>query len=183
MRFGFFLREALRAMSRNAAPSLAAIVCVVLTAVVLGVFIPVVQATTGTANEVRGRVVVDVFITEKATDIQVNQLREKIVGLPNVKGVKFISKEDALARERGRNPEAFELLGTNPLPDSFRITPEDPDGVDGVVRGVQASGLPAIDEVRNREQDTDKILQATGVVKGLTGLPLRGGAVGPRFLA
>ena len=46
MRFGFFYREALRGLSRNATPSLAAILTVLLTALVLGVFIPIVQATT-----------------------------------------------------------------------------------------------------------------------------------------
>ena len=38
-----------------------------LTALVLGVFIPIVQATTGTANEVRNRVVVDVYVKDGAT--------------------------------------------------------------------------------------------------------------------
>ena len=35
---------------------------VLVTLLVLGVFIPVVQATTGAANEVRGRVLVDVYL-------------------------------------------------------------------------------------------------------------------------
>ena len=62
MRPAFFLKEALRALSRNAAPSLAATMTVLLTALVLGIFIPIVQATTGTANEVRNRVLVDVYV-------------------------------------------------------------------------------------------------------------------------
>ena len=66
MRPGFFLKEAFRALSRNAAPSLAAMLTVLLTALVLGVFIPIVQATTGTANGVRSRVVVDVFVKQDA---------------------------------------------------------------------------------------------------------------------
>ena len=41
------------------------------TALVLGVFIPIVQATTGSANEVRNRVLVDVFIADAATDAEV----------------------------------------------------------------------------------------------------------------
>lgn len=67
MRPIFFLREALRGLSRNSAPALAALLTVLLTALVLGVFIPIVQATTGTADEVRGRVVVDVFVKEGTT--------------------------------------------------------------------------------------------------------------------
>ena len=57
MRFGFFFREALRALSRNAVPSFAAVATVLVTVLVLGVFIPVVQATTGAANKVRARVI------------------------------------------------------------------------------------------------------------------------------
>ncbi|MDQ4048832.1 MAG: ABC transporter permease, partial [Actinomycetota bacterium] len=67
MQLGFFVREALRGLSRNSAPALAALLTVLLTALVLGVFIPIVQATTGTANEVRDRVVVDVYVKRDAT--------------------------------------------------------------------------------------------------------------------
>jgi len=50
MRPVFFLREALRALKRNAVPSFAAMATVLVTVLVLGVFIPVVQATTGAAT-------------------------------------------------------------------------------------------------------------------------------------
>ena len=174
--FRFFLKEALRALSRNAAPSMAAMLTVLLTAIVLGVFIPIVQATTGTANEVRSRVVVDVFVAAKATDAEVSQLRSALATTPNVKRVEFISKHTALAKEKRRNPEAFELLGSNPLPDTFRITPKDPDQVAAIVsqlaprdaRGKPRPGLAAIDDVKNREDETNKILSATGLVKLLT---------------
>ncbi|MEA2278455.1 MAG: hypothetical protein QOC78_3415, partial [Solirubrobacteraceae bacterium] len=42
MSIGFFSREALRSMRRNAVPSFAAMAAVVVTVLVLGVFIPVV---------------------------------------------------------------------------------------------------------------------------------------------
>ena len=51
------------------------------------------------------------------------------------------------------------------------MTPDDPDKLDSVVSSLTAAGQPrleAIDEVRNREEDTDKILSATGLVKALT---------------
>ena len=91
------------------------------------------QATTGTANEVRNRVLVDVYVANKATDSEVAELEEELAATPNVKSVEFISKEEALEKERERNPEAFELLGRNPLPDSFRIYPDDPDEVGAIV--------------------------------------------------
>jgi cell division transport system permease protein len=175
MRFGFFLREALRGLRRSSAPALAALLTVLLTALVLGVFIPIVQATTGTANEVRSRVVVDVYVAESATQKEIADLGRVIEGTANVKSVEFISKGEALARAQEKNPKAFregaELLGSNPLPSSFRVTPEDPDKLDAIVASLQPNGQPqlaAIDEVRNREDETKEILSATGLVKALT---------------
>ena len=176
MRPGFFFKEALRALSRSAAPSLAALLTILLTALVLGVFIPIVQATTGTANEVRSRVVVDVFLKTDANKQQIEDTRGALLTAPNVKKVDFISKDEALAKERKRNKDAYELLGTNPLPDSFRVTPEDPGKVNAIVDALAPRGpagarkptMASIDEVRNREEETDKILNATSLVKGVT---------------
>ncbi len=175
MGVSFFFREALRALKRNATPSLAAILTVLLTALVLGVFIPVVQATTGAANEVRSRVLVDVYVAASATPAEVAALGRALEAAPNVRHVQFISKEEALAREKKRSPQAFELLGTNPLPDSYRVTPSDPARVGDIAdaiapRGPDGRRKPrylAVDEVRNREEETQKILSATTLVKGL----------------
>jgi cell division transport system permease protein len=175
MRPIFFLREALRGLRRSSAPALAALLTILLTALVLGVFIPIVQATTGTANEVRSRVVVDVYVSDSSTGGETEELRRELLSTPNVQSVEFISKAEALARAEEKNPKAFregaELLGSNPLPASFRVTPEDPDRLQEIVDSLAPNGrrrLAAIDEVRNREEETDKILSATGLVKGLT---------------
>jgi cell division transport system permease protein len=172
MRLGFFLREALRGLRRSSAPALAALLTVLLTALVLGVFIPIVQATTGTANEVRSRVVVDVYVAESATQREISELESAITATTNVKSVEFISKGEALQNAKEKNPRAFregaELLGSNPLPASFRVTPEDPDKLGAIVDRLEAGNLAAIDEVRNREEDTKEILSATGLVKALT---------------
>ena len=180
MRFGFFVKEALRGLSRNSAPALAALLTVLLTALVLGVFIPIVQATTGTANEVRERVVVDVYLKRDATAAEREELRAAIDETANVRSVDFISRTEGLERAKKKNPAAFEdgaeLLGENPLPDTFRVTPEDPGKVALIVDrlapreadGVRVPSLAGIDEVRNREEDTREILSATGLVKVLT---------------
>jgi cell division transport system permease protein len=173
MRFGFFLREALRGLRRSSAPALAALLTVLLTALVLGVFIPIVQATTGTANEVRGRVVLDVYVKADAAPAERSELQRELEGTANVKSVEYISKSEAL-EELGRKvtdtEEKLELLGTNPLPDMFRVTPDDPDQLHLIEERLVAGGEPqlaAVDEVRNREGETDKILSATGLVKAL----------------
>ena len=100
------------------------------------------------------------------------ELQEELEGTSNVKSVEFISKSEAL-EELGRKietDEAIELLGTNPLPDLFRVTPEDPDDLAVIEERLAPGGEPqlaAVDEVKNREDQTDKILSATGLVKAL----------------
>ena len=172
MPFGFFLKEAVRGLSRNSAPALAALLTVLLTALVLGVFIPIVQATTGTANEVRNRVVVDVYVKDGSTTAERQELQRAIDRTANVKSVEFISKDEGLKTAQSKNPRAFkegaELLGSNPLPDTFRVVPEDPEKVSGIVDrlapkdpdGTRVPSLAGIDEVRNKESDTEKILSA-----------------------
>ena len=71
MRPFFFLREALRALRRNAAPSLAAFATILITTLVLGVFIPVVRAATAKTNEVRNKIELEVFINDDATRAEV----------------------------------------------------------------------------------------------------------------
>jgi cell division transport system permease protein len=173
MRFGFFLREALRGLRRSSAPALAALLTVVITALVLGVFIPIVQATTGTANEVRNRVVVDAYLKDSVTEADRVELQRELEATAGVKSVEYISKDEAL-RELGHKVrdanEKIELLGSNPLPSLFRITPDDPDELNAIVAQIAPGGTPrldAIDDVQNRESDTGKILSATGLVKGL----------------
>ncbi|RKQ91232.1 cell division transport system permease protein [Solirubrobacter pauli] len=173
MRPVFFLREALRALKRNAIPSFAAMATVLVTVLVLGVFIPVVQATTGAANEVRGKVIADVYLKTDAKQADVARVDRLLKAEPMISKVEFISSDQAYQTERKRNPKAYELLGSNPLPDTFRITPRNPDDISKIKDALapEAAGGgrtvvdPAIDEVRNREEDTNKILAVTGVVK------------------
>jgi len=179
MHIGFVMREALRALKRNAMPSFAAMATVLVTILVLGVFIPIVQATTGAANEVRGRLLLDVYLKSDAKPADVERVRQRLAQkTAHVKRVEYVSKADAYKAERKRNPQAYQLLGSNPLPDTFRVTPDkasninalrdavDPLAVGGGRRPVDA----AIDQVKNRRDETSKILSATRVVKLTTAL-------------
>ena len=169
----FFVRESLRSIKRNAIPSFAAMASVLVTLLVLGVFIPVVQATTGAANEVRSKVLLDVYLKTDAKPDDAARVKALLQRTDHVKSVEFVSKQKAYDRERKRNPEAYELLGSNPLPDTFRVTPDRPEQIAAIrdalspetPGGKRTVTDPAIDEVKNRKDDTDKILSATRVVK------------------
>jgi cell division transport system permease protein len=179
MRLGFFLREAMRSMTRNAVPSFAAMASVLVTVLVLGVFIPVVQATTGAANDVRSRVLVNVYLKTDAKPADVARVQGLLhTDVAHVGKVQYVSKAKALAEQRARYPDAYDLLGSNPLPDTFRVTPDRPDNAlklrDALAPTAPGGGRtsidPSIDQVKDSKDDTQKILVATRVVKLTTGL-------------
>jgi len=178
--FGFFLREAIRALKRNAVPSFAALATTLVTVLLLGVFIPMVQATTGAANEVRSKIIINVFMKTDAKQADVDRVQKLIeTQVPHVGKVTFVSKKQALARQReaGRG-DFYDLLGSNPLPDTFRISPDDPENITAIrdaLAPAKASGGrgvadEAIDEVRDRKEDTATLLSVTRVVKLTTAL-------------
>ena len=176
MRLLFFFREALRALRRNAAPSLAAVATVLITTLVLGVFIPVVRAVTGKTNEVRNKIELEVFINDDATRGEVNELGNMIRDIRHVESIDYISKAEALRILKARlgdKSSITEDLPGNPLPRSYRIKLDDPKNVDLVKAGLQPTAAngepryisPAIQEVKDREDDTEKILSATSTIK------------------
>jgi cell division transport system permease protein len=172
MRIGFFLRESLRAMRRNAAPSFAAIATVLVTMLVLGVFIPIVQATKGAANSVRSRVLVDVYMKSHATSSDDARVRRELLAVNHVKSVQFISKQQAYQQQSKQDPQAYALLASNPLPDTFHVIPDNPSNVLAIRTALTprspAGGTGTIDasiqNVSNHKDDTRKILEVTNLV-------------------
>jgi cell division transport system permease protein len=167
MRIGFFLREAIRATRRSSASSFAAVATVLVTMLMLGVFIPIVQATNGAANTVRSRVEVDVYFKSGATKADEARARGKIVQIPHIKRVVFVSKTQALKQQEKTDPAAYKLLGSNPLPDTFQVIPTDPKYVLSIRNALTPNGGtidPSVQKVSNKRSDTKKILQVTNLV-------------------
>ncbi len=169
MRLGFFVREAMRSMRRSAAPSFAALATVLVTMLVLGVFIPIVQATNGAANSVRGRVMVDVYMKAGSTAADDARVRSEILQIPHVKQVQFVSKATAYKQQAAQFPQAYQLLGSNPLPDTFHVIPSNPSYVLAIHTALSGGngGGPldsSIASVSNKQSDTQKILEVTNLV-------------------
>jgi cell division transport system permease protein len=172
VKLGFFLREAMRSMRRSAAPSFAALATVLVTMLVLGVFIPIVQATNGAADSVRGKVEVDVYMNTTATAADDARVQNELLGLAHVKSVQFVSKQQAYQQQSVADPQAYALLGSNPLPDTYHVYPDNPSNVLAVHSeiagtGSGGSGQPidaSIQNVSNKQTDTKKILEVTNLV-------------------
>jgi cell division transport system permease protein len=199
-RFFFFIREGLRALRRSAAPSLAAIVTVCLTVLTLGVLIPVIQTANGKTNEVRDQVGLRVFLADvdasgnplptgtvgqQAPPDQINALKARLLAIPHVKEVQFVSKDQAKdilsqrLKNENREDITAQLPGTrNPLPASFNVTPDDLSNLSsirGAITPPGANGRPApisplINDINDSRDDANKINGATTAIRWVLGV-------------
>jgi cell division transport system permease protein len=131
-RLFFFIREAFRALRRNGAPSMAAIVTTVVTVVLLGVLIPIFQTTQAKSESVRSSLEFRVPVYDDATKAEIAALQTKLEAIPHVKSVRFITKGEALdefkgSYGKGKVEESItQLNGYNPLPGNSRSSPTTP---------------------------------------------------------
>ncbi len=176
-RFGFFIREALRALRRNGAPSMAAIVTTIVTIVLLGVLIPIFQAAQAKNSNIRDQLSVRVAVFDDATTAEIQDLRGKLRAVPHVKSVQYIDKKEALAELKADLPRdsgaILQQLNSNPLPRNFILKADDAQYLDPIREAISPpgpSGKPQyissiIDTVFDRSQDRAKVEQVTGALK------------------
>jgi cell division transport system permease protein len=176
-RLGFFIQEAFRALRRNGAPSMAAIVTTIVTVILLGVLIPVFQTTQAKSNAIRDELSFRVAIYDDATPSEIQGLRQKLEAIPHVDSIQFVTKRQALAelgqslgeKDRGILKE----LNNNPLPANFIVKADDAGNLDSIRQAVTPPGpsgapqpvSPIIQEVFDRNQDREQIEKVTGALK------------------
>ncbi|MDX6610457.1 MAG: cell division transport system permease protein [Solirubrobacterales bacterium] len=177
-RFFFFTQEAFRALRRNGAPSMAAIVTTVTTVILLGVLIPVFQTTQAKSESVRESLEFRVAIYDDATQGEISALERKLEAIPHVSSVSFISKSAAL-RElekdlgKSKSEDLLAQLHDNPLPANFQIKADDAGNLDAVRAAVTPPGpngkpqpiSPIVQDVFDRQQQSQQIEQVTSALK------------------
>ncbi len=174
----FFIAEAFRALRRNGAPTMAAIVTTVTTVILLGVLIPVFQTTQAKSESVRESLEFRVAIYDDATRGEISTLERKLQQIPHVSEVEFITKAEAL-RElekdlgKDKSEDLLAQLHDNPLPANFQIKADDASNLDSVRAAVTPPGpngkpqpiSPIIQDVFDRQQESQQIEQVTSALK------------------
>jgi cell division transport system permease protein len=178
----FFLQEAFRALRRNAAPSMAAIVTTVVTVVLLGVLIPIFQTAQSKSEEVRDSLEFRVAVYDDATGAEIAALRKELEAIPHVSSLEFITKAEALAEleddlGKEKSEDLLTQLRDNPLPRNFAVKADDaanlaavraavtPPGPDGKPRPISPIIPPGDDGIFDRREDAQKIEQVTSALK------------------
>ena len=162
---GYSLREAGSHFVRNWTTSLGAVITIFLSLFIIGLFVVGSALINAAIGDVEQQVTITAFISDEATDEDVESFYDKIKGWDNVKDVSFKTKEDALESYRESSSKADATInaldGENPLPRSFVIEMNEPSQVEGMAekiksdedfRSIVDDDDPSVDDV---EADVD----------------------------
>lgn len=131
--FGYSMREAGSHFVRNWTTSLGAVITIFLSLFIIGLFIVGSSMVTSAIGTIEQTVTINAFISDDASDEDVEAFMEELRSWDNVKSVEFKDKDDAAEdyRSMSNNADAtFSALdGENPLPRSYVIEMEDPSQV------------------------------------------------------
>ncbi len=173
----YLLREGVRAFGRHPGLTLAAILCMAASLLMLGLFLVFTTNVERVASAIDQRRIVDVYLADGIPPETLPDLGQRLADLGGVEHVEYISKDAALERfgdDAGRQG-LIEALGYNPLPASFRLGLAPDSRTSAAMRAVaEAAGdVEGVEDVRFGEQWVDRLesvlltMKVADVVMGL----------------
>jgi cell division transport system permease protein len=171
------VRTGLLNFVRNAWLAIAAIaiMCVTLTIILFSI---VANATfANTIKQINDKINISVYLRDNVTDKQRTQLMDQLRQLPNVRGVSYVSKQQALDRYRQDNANNQSLLQAisetgNPLPASVSVDPVDPGKIQAIKDFLDKPENKKLQDPQagtsysgDRKAAIDKISHATNVLQ------------------
>lgn len=176
---GYSIREAGHHFVRNGSTTFGAVVTIFLSLFIIGLFAMGSVLLDGMVGTVEDQVTIQAFVSDSASEDDINALQTKIEGWGEVESVAFKTKDEALAEYRdtmtNKNaPNAVQALdGKNPIPASLVIKLHDPQDVEGVAQrlGSDADFAKVADITTNDDgsqtSPADEIQYGQGTVERL----------------
>ncbi|HET6601725.1 MAG TPA: permease-like cell division protein FtsX [Gaiella sp.] len=167
-RFKLVVSEAFRSIGSNLSTSFAATMTVLIGMFLLGLLIALGSWVVSWSDHVKDQLQVKVFLVESVKPKQINAVGGYLGTLETdgkIKDYQFVSRADALHRMQKKYPELTADLPSNPLPDSFEITPKHAEEVKQVSAAIRGQKFAGVDRVKDGQQTSKRILQVARVIE------------------
>jgi cell division transport system permease protein len=174
VRARLFLSEAARSIAGSISTTAAAVMTVIIGMFLLGLFIVLGTWVLSWTNHVKKDIQVNVyFCTEQtrgceseASAGQINAVRAELASNPDVKSLKFVSKEDALKEMQDRFPDLTADLARNPLPAKYEVTPKRAEDAEAIANTLEP--VPAgVGKVDYGEKKAKRVLYWAKLIGGI----------------
>lgn len=164
----FSIRRAWQGFWRNALMSLAATATMVLMLLLLAGFFIIQKGLLAGLEFTEQKVEVVADIYDNVQPSQVEEVRQRVLLLPEVADVTFVSREEALAKFRERLKEQGEedltkALDSNPLHASLEVKLVTPEVFGAVVAMLREE--PIVQKVKEQQKLVDELLTVTEILR------------------
>jgi cell division transport system permease protein len=165
-RFKYFARETMISLRRNLLMTLAGILTVTISLLLLGGILLFQQWVDHGTEKWSNGVEFEIFMVPNATDQQIEAVSTQLQGDKQVRSFTFITKEEALElyREYTRdNPGLSDDVTADVLPSSYRVAPVDPQ----LTRSLTAkyNTQPGVDESVTADKAISQLITITNFLR------------------
>ena len=166
---GRSLRDSFKSVVRNFSLSIASILCVTITLILVSVSMIVAGNINNTTKKIESELTIVVYMNNDATEEQVKKAEEQIKAINKVSEVKYKSK-DTWKMEMAEYSDTFETvlnyLDENPLMDSFAVKVSNVNDLSEVAKYIKT--LDNIQNVKYGEGMVDSIISTFDIIQKVT---------------
>ncbi len=164
MNLSFFFREVYFNIRRNPLMNAASVSTVMILVMILGIFLLLAMNLNNMAEDLLQQLQITARLVTEISNDQIQELRKKIILLPEVAGAEYVPKEEAfrrLQKNLGRHISISDV-GVNPLPNYFEVSLKSPREIELVASRI--SKFPGVETVRYGKDLARRIISVSRVV-------------------
>ena len=147
-RFRVVVSEAIRSLGANLSTTFAATTTVLIGMFMLGLVVGLGSWALSLSDHYKKQLLVNVYFCtdlppcgKEAKTTEIDRTRAALQAMPQVKTIRFVSKQQALAQERKKRPEMVNSLPYNPFPNAFKVYPKRAEQIDTIAAQLGKSNL------------------------------------------
>ncbi|HKG43276.1 MAG TPA: permease-like cell division protein FtsX [Gaiellaceae bacterium] len=152
-RFRVVVAEAVRSLGANLSTTFAATTTVLIGMFMLGLVVGLGSWALSLSDHYKKQLLMNVYFCtqlrcgDEATGKQITNVQNRLLDMPQVKSVRFVSKRTALEQERTKHPAMVNQLPYNPFPNALKVYPNQAEQIDQISTQLGSSGLKGIESV------------------------------------
>jgi cell division transport system permease protein len=161
-RLGYFARETTISLRRNLLMTISGILTVAVSLALFGGILLLSKWVDHGTEQIKGGVRLEAFMTVKATDDQIGDVRRQIEDDPQIKSYHFLDKQEAyevFKKIFQKDPDLVKNVDPDSLPTSFRIVPREAEFTNPIKKRLQP--LAGVDTVETPGDALRGLLSAT----------------------
>ena len=163
------IRDALKSVSRNFSLSMASILCVTITLILVSVSIILAYNVKNATKTIEDEMNIVVYVAKDADKKDIENLKSELNSIKEVRDIKYISKDEqktTMSEYSDTFSTILDYLDENPLLDSFVVYVDDVKEISDVAKEIL--DLPNVETAKYGEGMVEEVVSAFDIIEKIT---------------